>query len=140
MARIQHPDRLRKKLTPAEALAKIYRYCAYQERSHQEVKNKLLEFRLSSDETDELLSRLITEGFVNERIRPLADRIYRSDAATASTGGRMVSSFADWVQAAHPFRHGQRTEVPIVLPDDLAILLISQGASFIRWLVDFDRQ
>ena len=48
------------------ALAKIYRYCAYQERSHHEVKQKLFSYGLSSDEVDQILSKLITEGFVNE--------------------------------------------------------------------------
>ena len=54
------------RLSSAEALARIYRYCAYQERSHREVKNKLYEYGLYSSEVDELLSRLITEGFLNE--------------------------------------------------------------------------
>lgn len=54
------------RLSSAEALARIYRYCAYQERSHQEVKNRLYEYGLYSSEVDELLSRLITEGFLNE--------------------------------------------------------------------------
>lgn len=56
----------KKKLTPTEALARAYRYCAYQERSHSEVKNKLYEFGLSRNDVDDLLSRLITEGFLNE--------------------------------------------------------------------------
>lgn len=56
----------RKRLTPAEALGSAYRYCAYQERSHREVKNKLYEYGLSTADVDELLSRLITEGFLNE--------------------------------------------------------------------------
>jgi len=49
-----------------EALNKISRYCAYQERSHQEVKNKLFEYGLYSNQVDEVLSHLITEGFLNE--------------------------------------------------------------------------
>ncbi|MBI1770158.1 MAG: RecX family transcriptional regulator [Bacteroidetes bacterium] len=49
-----------------EALSKIYRYCAYQERSHREVKGKLFEYGLPSSEVDEILARLITEGFLNE--------------------------------------------------------------------------
>lgn len=56
----------KKKYSPTEALAKIYRYCAYQERSHQEVKNKLYEYGLYSNEVDEIISRLIIEGFLNE--------------------------------------------------------------------------
>ncbi len=63
MARIQNQE---SRLSPQESLAKIYRYCAYQERSHQEVKNKLFEYGLYSGEVDELLARLITEGFLNE--------------------------------------------------------------------------
>ncbi|MFZ6000806.1 MAG: regulatory protein RecX [Bacteroidota bacterium] len=58
--------RKNKKLSPPEALAKISRYCAYQERSHQEVKNKLYEYGLRSGEVDEILTQLITSGFLNE--------------------------------------------------------------------------
>ncbi len=54
------------RISSTEALARIYRYCAYQERSHKEVKNKLYGYGLYSSEVDELLSRLITEGFLNE--------------------------------------------------------------------------
>lgn len=55
-----------KKLTPAEAKGKIQRYCAYQERSHQEVRNKLFEYGLYRDDVDALLTDLITDGFLNE--------------------------------------------------------------------------
>jgi regulatory protein len=54
------------KLSPKEALAKIQSYCAYQERSHKEVKNKLYEYGLYSSEVDELISTLIVDGFLNE--------------------------------------------------------------------------
>lgn len=54
------------KVSLSEALSKIYRYCAYQERSHREVKNKLFGFGLSTAEVDEILARLITERFLNE--------------------------------------------------------------------------
>src|SRR5689334_13859520 len=60
------PSTQKKTLTPSEALAKIYRYCAYQERSHLEVRTKLVDYGLRSGEVDEILSRLITEGFLNE--------------------------------------------------------------------------
>ncbi len=47
-------------------MPKIQSYCAYQERSHQEVKNKLFEYGLYANDVDELLSQLITDGFLNE--------------------------------------------------------------------------
>ncbi len=52
--------------TPAQAFEKISRYCAYQERSHKEVRNKLYEYGLHRGDVEELLSKLITEGFLNE--------------------------------------------------------------------------
>src|SRR5689334_25253039 len=68
MARNHSPENQtpKKRTSQTDALAKIYRYCAYQERSHQEVRNKLFELGLYQSEVDELLSRLITEGFLNE--------------------------------------------------------------------------
>jgi regulatory protein len=55
-----------KKYTPTQAKEKILHYCAYQERSHYEVRNKLYEYGLYSSEVEPLLSYLITEGFLNE--------------------------------------------------------------------------
>ncbi|MCU0418531.1 MAG: RecX family transcriptional regulator [Cyclobacteriaceae bacterium] len=56
----------RKRLPPTEAWAKIQHYCAYQERSHREVKEKLYSYGLFKNEVEELLTRCITEGFLNE--------------------------------------------------------------------------
>lgn len=42
------------------------RFCAYQERSHHEVRNKLFEYGLFASEVDELMTQLITQGFLNE--------------------------------------------------------------------------
>src|SRR5687768_10604150 len=55
-----------KKLTKQEAETKIQRYCAYQERCHQEVRGKLYEYSLFKDEVEDILTNLITEGFLNE--------------------------------------------------------------------------
>jgi regulatory protein len=56
----------RKRFSPAEALAKIHRYCAWQERSHKEVKTRLYDYGLYASQVDEILSQLITDGFLNE--------------------------------------------------------------------------
>ena len=50
----------------ADAKQKIYRYCAYQERTHLEVKSKLCEYGVASDEIDLLLTQLISDGYLNE--------------------------------------------------------------------------
>jgi regulatory protein len=49
-----------------KAFQKITQYCAYQERSHYEVKEKLYTYGLYKNEVEELLSRLINENYLNE--------------------------------------------------------------------------
>ena len=49
-----------------KALQKIKQFCAYQERSHRQVKEKLFSYGLYKLQADELLSRMIEENFLNE--------------------------------------------------------------------------
>ncbi len=44
----------------------IYRFCNYQERSQQEVRNRLYELGAYSDQVNELLAELIEAGLLNE--------------------------------------------------------------------------
>lgn len=45
---------------------KIYRYCAYQERCHSEVRQKLISLGVPFPRLDEFVAELITQGFLNE--------------------------------------------------------------------------
>ncbi len=50
----------------AEALAKVQKYCAYQERSHSEVRNKLLQLGQRGNDLENIMATLIEKGFLNE--------------------------------------------------------------------------
>ena len=52
--------------TPEQALQKARHYCAYQERSHDEVRRKLQAFGLKRTQVEEALSSLIEEDYLNE--------------------------------------------------------------------------
>lgn len=54
------------RLSLQEAAAKIKTYCAYQERCHDEVRQKLYGFGLYSKEVDQLIADLIQENYLNE--------------------------------------------------------------------------
>jgi regulatory protein len=54
------------KLTKEQALNKIKQYCIYQERCHEEVKEKLYSFGLYKTDVEENLSKLIEENYLNE--------------------------------------------------------------------------
>lgn len=55
-----------KQLSVQEAKAKAARYCAYQERSGQEVQHKLKDYGLSVNDAAQVLNELEAEGFYND--------------------------------------------------------------------------
>lgn len=52
--------------TIKEALHKIEHYCAYQERCHEEVEQKLRSMKMDLDEIDQIIAHLINDNFLNE--------------------------------------------------------------------------
>jgi len=65
-------NRRAKRIDKEQAFQKLKHYCGYQERSHQEAKEKLYSFGLYKQEVEELLSRLIEENYLNEERFALA--------------------------------------------------------------------
>ena len=53
-------------MSKEEALTRLKRYCAYRERSHTEVRYKLLELRVFGNMLEEVISDLISENYLNE--------------------------------------------------------------------------
>jgi regulatory protein len=49
-----------------EAIHKIEHFCAYQERCHDEVVQKLRTMKMDSNEIDKILAHLIQENYLNE--------------------------------------------------------------------------
>jgi regulatory protein len=56
----------RQNLTKEQALQKLKHYCAYQERCHSEVKEKLYSLGLWKKDVEEAISMLIEENYLNE--------------------------------------------------------------------------
>lgn len=56
----------KKVLTKEQAYQKLRHYCAYQDRCHSEVKTKAYSFGIRKADVEELTSKLIEEGCVNE--------------------------------------------------------------------------
>ncbi len=47
-------------------LNKLKKYCAYQERCHKDVEDKLKKLKVDEDMTNEIISELISENYLNE--------------------------------------------------------------------------
>ena len=59
-------EKKKQSLPKKEAKLKAASFCAYQERSQKEVRSKLYDYGLYTDEVEEVLTELILEGFINE--------------------------------------------------------------------------
>ncbi|MBK9758497.1 MAG: RecX family transcriptional regulator [Flavobacteriales bacterium] len=54
-------------MTAQEVLPKARRYCALQERCHQEVRDKLYSWGSHQEEVEQVIGQLIGEGYLNEQ-------------------------------------------------------------------------
>ena len=57
---------MNQKLSKQQALPKIKQYCAYQERCHSEVREKLYSLGLYKNDVEQVMAQLIEENFLNE--------------------------------------------------------------------------
>ena len=55
-----------KTYTVEEALLKLRNYCSYQERCHQEVRQKLIGMRMIPEAIDQIIVHLLEHNFLNE--------------------------------------------------------------------------
>lgn len=53
-------------ITPLVALEKMKNWCAYQERSQNEVRQKMFEYKLEHDQIEWIIAELVSEKFLNE--------------------------------------------------------------------------
>ncbi len=56
----------KKYTSKADAFVKLQRYCAYQDRCHQEVRSKLIELGTYGQDLEDVIASLIEENFLNE--------------------------------------------------------------------------
>jgi hypothetical protein len=81
----------------------------------------------------------LNAGAVEANLAGLIQRLYGSDAVALRAASKQLASFKDWVDASHFYRHEQGREEPVQPPIDLAVLAISNGTAFLRWLIALDQ-
>lgn len=67
-----NPETKPKVFTRQQALLKAMSFCAYQERSQHELRNKLYEWGLHSTDVENIISEMIENNFLNEERFALA--------------------------------------------------------------------
>ncbi len=65
--------------------------------------------------------------------------LYSDHPTSQSAAAKSLGSFKEWINASHFYRHEQGVEVHNQPTEEAAVLLVSQGLSFVRWLAQLDR-
>lgn len=71
-------------------------------------------------------------------LAPLLQHKYTADETARRASAKMLSSLKDWVDAAHLYRHEQGAEEVAQPPLEIAVYIVSTGASHLRWLAELD--
>lgn len=91
-------------------------------------------FKLMYPRADRLASDRI-----KQHLKQDIDQLLSSDPTEQRVAHRVVDSFMDYVEAMHNYRHEQGKSEPHQPSASTAVLLVSQGMSFVRWLAELDR-
>lgn len=74
-----------------------------------------------------------------DNIGRLLQANYANHPTMQRSSAQILKSFGGWIDAAHHYRHEEGAEELSQPADELAIVLISEGMSFVRWLVAIDK-
>lgn len=67
-------------------------------------------------------------------LRPIIEKKYSGRARNGAS--QLLSSFSNFVNAAHQYRHADGEAEPTPPPLELAVVFLSLSADFLRWLLD----
>ena len=74
---------------------------------------------------------------IDKFLVPMALNMTADPTAKRATT-KLLDSFQEWVDAAHFYHHEEGVAEPTEPPLELTVLLVSTGASWLRWLAEID--
>lgn len=77
---------------------------------------------------------------VSDNLEPCLQSLYSGKKTVTTASAKMVQSYKSWIDAAHNYRHAPGDTIPSQPTEEAAILMISQGLSYLRWLAQIDRE
>jgi hypothetical protein len=74
---------------------------------------------------------------VKNKLKPLLHQSLINNPVAFKAVDHFMDSLGNWIEAGHLYRLGQKIEEPSPSPLDYTVLFLSQGASFLRYLLPF---
>ena len=78
--------------------------------------------------------RLNSNG-VQKKLKPILQQVLSENPVASQACDHIMDSLCDWIDAGHMYRHGQNVERNSPPPIEFAVLFITQGTGFIRFLL-----
>lgn len=75
-----------------------------------------------------------------DKIGAILQRIHADHPVMQRSSAQTLLSFSAWIDSAHHYRHEQGSPEPNQPNEELAIVMISQGIAFARWLCAIDKK
>lgn len=72
------------------------------------------------------------------KLSAVQQRLYDGHPAILASSAKLLNSFKEWIDAAHFYRHEEGRTEPRQPESEIALLLISNGLSYVRWLAAID--
>jgi len=80
----------------------------------------------------------LSGGEINKHLKPRTDQFFADERPALYVAQKQLEALKDWVDAAHFYRHEPGTEEPNQPPLALAVMMVSQASSYLRWLTVLD--
>jgi hypothetical protein len=78
---------------------------------------------------------------VRDNLTPLIlSRVPRQDPTELRATEELLESFGSWANSLHAYRHGQGVPDPVAPSPEFSAFVLSSGASYLRWLLEFDQR
>ena len=77
---------------------------------------------------------------VQSRLKPRLLQSLANNKIASQAADHLLDGLCDWIDAGHIYRHGQKVQEPLPPPLDLAVIFISQCASYIRYFLPLAEQ
>ena len=77
---------------------------------------------------------------IRDKLRPQVEAMYTDRSVVKNASLKLCDGFKSWVEAAHFYRHADDQPGPAQPPQELTVLMVSQGYGWVRWLATIDRE
>ncbi|WP_157374203.1 hypothetical protein [Salipiger sp. CCB-MM3] len=81
----------------------------------------------------------LNKSAVQQYLKPAVDKSI-TDTTMRRASQKNCDALVDWTDACHNYRHVSPDVEPKMPSEELTVLLVSQGFSYVRWLVDLRRR